>query len=418
MRGYIRSRGSDNWQIVCEAGIDAAGKRRQAFKTIRGTKRAAQRELAQLIATVSSNSYVHPTKATVADFLRRWLESYSKARVTALTFEKYEEIVDRHLIPAFGHVPLSRLRSEDIQHQYTRWTTEGRLDGRAGGLSPSTIAKFHAVLHEALRTALKWRCLSFNPAELVDLPRRKPRESNALSRDQSLILMRAVLQNERNHIRVPVMLMLYCGLRRGEALALQWSDIDWERGTISVRRSLVKLKHRRLVVKPPKNGRARTLLLPAVLAEAIQTHKREQDRVRSLMGLAYQDRDLVTANELGIPRDPLWLSLAIRRLFRKLGLPNAGTHILRHTFTSRAAENQVNPKVLSQALGHSRVAFTLDVYTHLNVEAQCALSDVMNTELQCLALTPSTSVHADGSNRALENLGNGLPSGRANQIIR
>ena len=394
MRGYIRSRGPDKWQIVCEAGCDGTGKRRQVFKTLRGTKRAAQKELAQLIATVSSNSYVHPTKATVADFLRRWLESYSRARVTALTFEKYEEIVDRHLIPAFGQVPLSRLRSEDIQYRYTRWTTEGRLDGKAGGLSRSTIAKFHAVLHKALRTAVKWRILSFNPAESVDLPRSFKRERRALTLDQSLALMRAISAPERNHVRIPIMLMLYCGLRRSEVLGLQWSDVDRARGTLHIRRAIVRIRHGKLVIKPPKNGRSRMVLLPSLIVTALIAHKAEQGRIYSLMDCPAQDQNFIVANEIGKPRDPLWLSLATRRLFRRLGLPNAGPHILRHTFTTRGAENQVNPKVLSEALGHSRVSITLDVYTHLNVEAQKVLSRVMDAELQSL----STSAFVDSSN--------------------
>src|SRR5579872_1165712 len=159
MRGYIRPRGPGRWQIRCEAGTTTTGERRQAFKTVYGTKGSAQRELASLVASINNNAYLHPVKSTVGDFLPRWLETYAKGRVTPLTYEKYDEIVRKHLIPKFGHVPLSRLQPEHIQSVYTQWTAAGRLDGKPGGLSPATIAKFHAVLREALQTALKWRML-------------------------------------------------------------------------------------------------------------------------------------------------------------------------------------------------------------------------------------------------------------------
>lgn len=389
MRGHIRPRGPDKWQLVCETGLSPTGKRRQAFKTFCGSKRAAQRELANLIASINARTFLHPAKTTVAAFLERWLETYARARVTALTFEKYGEIVHKHLIPALGYVVLSRLQPEQIQQLYAQWMTMGRLDGKPGGLSPSTVAKFHAVLREALQTAVKWRLLAFNSAEHVDLPRRRPRTIVALTREQSARLLHALSENQNcGPLRIPILLMLFCGLRRSEVLALRWSAVDWNAKALRIDAALERTRCHGLTFKLPKNGKVRTLLLPSFVLEALSEHKHAQERLKDDVGRGYTDRDLIVANFDGKPRDPLWLSKAVRRLFLRLGLPNAGPHLLRHTFTTRAVENDINPKVLSEALGHSRVSITLDIYAHITIGAQQPLSNAVDEEIRTILAPP------------------------------
>ncbi len=138
MKGHIRKRGTRSWAVVMDLGRDGEGRRRQKWHAVQGTKKDAERELARLLHALNTGDYVEPSKMAVSEYLARWLTDYAKTNVAAKTYERYEEIIRNHLVPALGHHKLPRVQPLHIQEYYGKALDEGRMDGR-GGLSPQTV---------------------------------------------------------------------------------------------------------------------------------------------------------------------------------------------------------------------------------------------------------------------------------------
>ena len=152
MKGHIRKRGVRSWAIVLDLGRDAAGKRKQKWHSVRGSKKDAEAELARLVHEMNTGSYVEPSKMPVRDYLDRWLKNYGEQSVSPKTLERYREIIESHIKPAIGGYVLSKLMPLHIQSFYTEALTSGRKDG-TGGLSPQTVLHFHRLLHHSQNEA-------------------------------------------------------------------------------------------------------------------------------------------------------------------------------------------------------------------------------------------------------------------------
>lgn len=163
-----------------------------------------------------------------------------------------------------------------------------------------------------------------------------------------------------------ILIAIYMGMRRGEILALRWQDVDLEGGYITVCRALEYTKARGLVFKEPKTRRGwRRLSMPAALVEALIEHRARQDQYREKLGGAYQENDLVVCVEDGTVWKPPAFDSSYRQLLKRRKLTGPTFHALRHSHTSHLLRNGVDPKVISERLGHSKVSFTLDRYAHL-----------------------------------------------------
>jgi hypothetical protein len=162
MKGHIRERSPGHWAIIVDVRDPATGKRRRKWHSFAGNKRQAQIECARLISEMQRGSYLEPSKTTVARFLDRWLADV-KPRVSLRTFERYEQICHKNIVPLLGAVPLARLRPEQISEAYAKALATGRRKG-GGGLSPRTVRQMHAIVKSALAQAVKWDILGRNPA--------------------------------------------------------------------------------------------------------------------------------------------------------------------------------------------------------------------------------------------------------------
>lgn len=361
MRGHVRKRGKGSWAIVLDLGRDANGKRKQKWITVRGSEKDAERELARLLHEMNTGQFVEPSKMTVAEYLRHWLEAYAKVNVRAKTFERYAEIVEKALIPALGCHRLAKLQPLHIQTFYSKALLEGRRDGR-GGLSPQTVLHYHRVLREALQQAVRWQLLVRNPTDAVEPPRVQRQEVQVLDEKQTAYLLRAC---EGSWLYMPVLLAVTTGMRRGEILALRWRDVDLKAGTATVRQSLEQTNNG-LAFKQPKTQKGRrVVVLPALAVDALRRHRIAQAKERLLMGPDYQDHDLICAQPDGRPLNPDSVSAAFRDFMGKLPLPRIRFHDLRHSHASHLLRQGVHPKVVSERLGHSTTTITLDLYSHL-----------------------------------------------------
>jgi len=232
MRGYIRKRSKDTWSITLSLGYDAqTGKRVQRSYSVRGTKREAEKRMAELLTQADKGRLPSPSKVTLAGHLDRWLTDYVKPSLAPRTTEGYQYIVHRYVIPALGSITLTRLKASDLQRYYSN-----RL---ADGLSPQTVRHHHTLLHKALATARKWGETDTNVADGVELPRVQRPEMTVWNEAEVSHFLEAA---QATPYYALFYLALFTGARRSELLGLCWSDVDLLLGQLRVVRGLHRLK--------------------------------------------------------------------------------------------------------------------------------------------------------------------------------
>ena len=363
MKGHIKQRSKGSWTIWVDFGRDPeTRKRKQQTLTVHGSKKDDERELRAVLTRIEGGAYVKPAKLTVGEYLEQWLQSYVSSNVGPRTRERYVEIIHAHLIPALGSIPLIALRSQHIQTYYGKALESGRRDGN-GGLSAQTVQHHHRVLYEALKHAVKHGTLIRNVAEAVDPPRPEHKEMVTLAPEDVNKLLDAVHDTPYYDLFYTA---IYTGLRRSELLALRWSHIDLALATLSVVETLHQLHNREFVFRQPKSKKGRRLVaLSPSLALLLKDHKEKQELERMLLGKPLSQNDLVFSNPDGSPLQPDGITKAFTRIARSIGLYGVRFHDLRHTHATLMLWQGIHPKIVSERLGHSSIAITLDTYSHV-----------------------------------------------------
>ena len=358
MRGHLYRRG-ETWTYVVDTGRDPSGRRRQKSKGGFRTKKDAQLALNSAMHALQQGAYVEPTKATVADFLRTtWLPA-AKGTLRPTAFSSYEMHVRCYLTPAFGHLQLQQLTPAVINAFYAS-LREG-WNGRRS-LSPASVRRVHATLHRALRDAVRWQLIARNPATGADPPKARRPEMRIWTPEQ----LRKFLQGTHDDRHYAQWLFyVLTGVRRGEALALRWSDTNLQAGNATILRSLVPVDHR-LVIGEPKTSRGRRRIsLDQRLVDELRHHRRHQSEERLLIGPAFQDQDLLFAHPDGTPLRPEQVSRWFTALSQRAGVPAIRLHDLRHLHATLALAAGVPTRVVADRLGHTTTAVTADIYQHV-----------------------------------------------------
>ncbi|MHB0912080.1 MAG: tyrosine-type recombinase/integrase [Armatimonadota bacterium] len=368
--------------MIIYLGVDPiTGKKRQRWYTVKGNKRDAEKELTRILRELDTGQHVEPSKMSLAAYLEKWLQDCAYPTVAAKTYERYVEIVRKSIIPALGGIRLDQVKPLDIQHFYSEQLASGRKDG-SGGLAPRTVLHYHRILREALQQAVKWQLIARNPCDSVEPPRPRHTEMRVFTEKQVL----ALLEFCRGHkYYLPILLAVTTGLRRGEILALKWSDLDLDNRTLAVMRSLQET-HEGVNIKDTKTAKARRLVvLPDMVTDALAEHKEAQDKLKAMMGEAYQDHDLICSQSDGNPIIPMNLTQGFGFLLEKAGLPHIRFHDLRHTHATILLSQNVHPKVVSGRLGHSTVGITLDTYSHVLPSMQEEAAQKFNDALKAVS---------------------------------
>jgi integrase len=357
MKGHIRERSPGHWAIVIDIPDPQTGKRRRKWHSFKGTKREAQVETARLIAAIQGGAYLEPSKMTVSSFLESWL-GHVASQVSPRSHERYCELVRKNIVPLIGAVPLTKLKPAQISTAYAKALKEGRRDGK-GGLAPTTVLYMHRLIKKALGQAVRWELVSRNVADAVDPPKMERAALATYDMRQTAELLEA-LRNTR--LRLPVLLGVMCGLRRGEIIALRWRNIDLVRGQLSVVESAEQTAAG-VRYKPPKSGRGRTLALSSTVVSELRQHRLNQAEELLRLGMKQTDGTFVYTRQDGAPMQPrslsqMWAACSTH-------LPRIRFHDLRHAHATHMLSAGVHPKVASERLGHSKVGITLDLYSHV-----------------------------------------------------
>lgn len=369
MRGHIRKRAKGTWSVVLDRGRDpVTGKRRQLWRTVKGTKKQAEAALAKLINEFEAGHDLDPTRVTVSEYLSQWLAD-SDSRLAPSTLQRYERLFRLQVQPCVGHLQLAKLRPVHLQSLYRRLLGDG--------LSAQTVLHVHRALFTALRHAVKLQMIPVNPAEAVTPPKPVQRDVHPMTPADAEMVLSAVAGT---WLDIPVVLALGTGLRRGEICGLRWGDLDLEASRLRVMQTVQHIG-KELRFLPPKTHRSRrSIALPAFVVESLRRHALAQGEMRALAGSSWQNHNLVVCHPDGSPLRPDSVTHAFSKVAKRIGLPLT-FHGLRHAHASLMLAGGVHLKVVSDRLGHSSIAITADLYSHvapaLDDEAAAALDGLL-----------------------------------------
>lgn len=306
------------------------------------------------------------TRQTVEQFLEEWLAGMKPPRIRERSYIMYGGHI-RRALPTIGAIRLTKLTSRHLQLFYADL---GETH------APATIRAMHAVLHQALEQAVRWDLLVRNPADGVQLPKREQAERLTLTRDQVRVLLEGT-SGTRWHAFLA--LMCSTGLRIAEEAGLLWTDLDEANQTLSVHQQVLRRTGAGLCYGPVKSRSSyRTIPLPTGVLQALKKHRAIQAEERLKKGPEWEDHGLIFPTLAGKPNDPRWIRDSFNRILEELELPRITPHQLRHTAATLLLEENKHPLGVKNLLGHSSVAITLDVYSHVTPRVQRELADTMD----------------------------------------
>ena len=347
--GSIRQRDKDG---LWEARVTLAdGKRRSLYGK---TRAEVQRKLTGALKDVQAGLPLPSGRVTLKAFLDDWLENTVKPSTRPRTHRSYADTVRLHIVPTLGKYPLDQVTPARIQ---------ALLNAKAAeGLSARSVTYIRDVLSRALNRAVTWNMLARNPAPLVPAPRGTHREMTVLTPAQARTFLDSV---KGDRLEALYTTALALGLRRGEALGLQWGDIDFDAGSLVIRHQLQRIGGRLMLTEPKSRESKRTLLLPAVVADALRKHHIRQLEERLAAGELWQATDYVFTTVVGTPIDERNIFRAFQAARTKAGLPPMRFHDLRHSAASLLLAQKVPARMVQELLGHSNITLTLGTYSHI-----------------------------------------------------
>jgi integrase len=334
-------------------------------KTLYGkTRNEVSEKLTKAMADRDDGLVFDADNLKVGEYLERWLVDSVLDTVRPTTYERYEQIVRIHVRPALGSVKLKNLTPVHVRGLY-REKLEAELSAR-------TVQYIHVTLHKALKQAVQDGLIPRNATEAVKAPQVRREEMRPLSAEQVKVLLE-VARGDR--LEALYVLAIHTGLRQGELLGLKWEDVDLESGTLRVRRTLVTAKGGPVLTAPKTKGSRRSVKLTQGAVEALRSHLKHQLQEIDRAGSLWRENGLMFASESGEPLDRRYLtSCRYKALLKRAELPMIRFHDLRHTCATLLLSKNVNPKIVSEMLGHASIAITLDTYSHVlpNMRDQAA----------------------------------------------
>ena len=317
------------------------GKRKVKYsknqKEVREWLSATQNEAKQGTIVTKEN-------VTFKDFVTNYMENVAKHKLRPKTIEVYNYLLTNHIIPEIGRFKLVQLRPDHLQSLYSKKVESG--------LSKRTVQFMHAIIHKALKQAMKWGMVSRNVADLVEPPKPNRPNLSVWTPGQVNTFLTAT-KDHRWHLIF--LLAIYCGFREGEVLGIHRESVDLARGTIKVLHQAQSLKGGIVITEPKTDSSKRLVTVPKTALKTLSEY---------LAGLK-SDKGLIFTTATGKPISPSNLQKAFKDEAVKAGLPKIRFHDLRHTSATLLLAGGVHPKVVQERLGHSHISLTLDTYSHV-----------------------------------------------------
>lgn len=341
---------------------------RRTTKTFK-RKKDAERYEREMLHRRDTGQWVEPDKQLFGDFLSDWLE-IRKSNIKTKTYDGYRYIIESHVIPAIGNIPLDKLNPIHLQKYYA---------SKLKVLSPKTVRNHHNLIRVALKMAVKWKKAYYNVADAVELPSYNEQEVTPLDINELSKLFKVVKNDTR--IFIPILLAGAMGMRAGEVYGLKWDDINFEECYLTINRALQRNSEGLVFVYPKTEKSKRAMLIPKTLLLILKKHKVEQSKFKLIFGADYQDNNLVNCQPNGTPWDPNSNSKYFRKIADSLNLNKLRFHDLRHSNITLLMEKNIHSKKIAGWAGHSTTKMVDERYAHLRLDMQKEITQVIECDL-------------------------------------
>ena len=377
--GHIRKRetkgGSPSYQIIVELPIDSAtGKRNRKYKTVKGTKKQAEKVMREMMDDLENHTYVKDNKISVAEYLKIWFDLYL-TDLSPTTLKGYEYQIENYIINQdIGKIRLQDLTTSDVQRWINSLYDESPLSNKP--LSAKTVKNIYHNLCAAIDKAVVLEYVKKNVCKAVSLPKVQKYTAEVYDEEEVQALLNAIKGTD---MELPLMIDINLGLRRGELLGLKWKHIDFEKGLISIEDNMVEVKKEvsadRVLTKSPKSASGqRVIPISSTLIEYLKKAHSEYLLKKFKMGKDFFDGDYVVCQENGKPYKPNSFTDKFNNFLKKNNLKHIRLHDLRHTNATLMLTQGISPKVAQMRLGHSDYSTTMNIYSHVlkSVETEAA----------------------------------------------
>lgn len=375
MAGSIEKRGKNSYRLTVAEGFYLNGKPMIHRKTVHGTKKDAEVELAKFVTEVQNGLVVDGKSLRFSEFTEIWKRDYGSKELAPTTYKRYCRILETRILPYFEHFYINKIRPTDIMKFYDLLEKDTQLVRKKGNngsktkkpLSGKTILEHHRLLRAMLHKAVYWQLIVANPAERVQAPKAKKPKRRSYDDEQTKILLEnlELLSIEDTKYKVAIILTIFTGVRLGELMGLEWQDVDFKNGIISINRSSQYLSDMGVFTKTPKTESSiREIAIPEFIISLLEEYKLWYEEQKSIYGELWTNSDRLFVQADGKPMHPSSISKWFVRYVSTIGLPVINFHGLRHTNASLLVAQNVDIAVVSARLGHAQISTTLDFYVH------------------------------------------------------
>lgn len=379
----IRKRGK-SYQITVSNGRDIHDKQiletttwtPDPEKTEKQNQKALERFMMEFEERVKNGKYLSGEKITFKAFTEKWMEEYAKLQLEATTVENYTFLLNTHILPAIGHLKLSRVQPAHLNKLYSTMLEE-RKDGKEGGYSPTTIKRCHATISSIMSTAVQWNIITENPCQRVKPPKQTrnssdikfftPEQAERFLAELNVETADGRIQLQHN---IFFQLALFCGMRRSELVALHWSDIDYSQRTICINKCTTIVKNQPYQKNTKNRTSERTIAIPDSVLVMLKSYRLEYNKYRLSIGSQWVGDDYIFIQWNGSQMYPSTPDGVIRKVIDRYNanhedkLPPVTPHGLRHTSATLLISENVDVRTVSGRLGHAQTSTTLNIYSH------------------------------------------------------
>lgn len=375
MAGSIEKRGKNSYRLTVSEGFDLNGRPMIHRKTIHGTKKEAEVELAKFVTEVQNGLVIDGKSLKFSEFVEVWKRDYGSKELAPTTYKRYCRMLETRILPYFGHFYINKIRPTDIMKFYDLLEKDTQLVRKKGNngsktkkpLSGKTILEHHRLLRAMLHRAVYWQLIVSNPAERVQPPRAKKPKRRSYDDEQTKILLENLekLTVEDTKYKVAIILTIFTGVRLGELMGLEWQDVDFRNGIISINRSSQYLSDMGVFTKVPKTEISiREIAIPEFIISLLEEYKLWYEDQKLIYGELWTNSDRLFVQADGKPMHPSSISKWFVKYVGQIGLPVINFHGLRHTNASLLVAQNIDIAVISARLGHAQISTTLDFYVH------------------------------------------------------
>ena len=375
MAGSIEKRGKNSYRLVCLAGYDLQGRPIKKTKTIHGTKKDAEIELAKFVADVQNGLVIEGKSLKFSEFTEIWKRDYGSKELAPSTYKRYCRMLETRLLPYFGHFYINKIKPTDIMKFYDLLEKDTQLVRKKGNngsktkkpLSGKTILEHHRLLRAMLHKAVYWQLIVANPAERVQPPKARKPKRRSYDDEQTKILLEnlELLSSEDTKYKVAIILTVFTGVRLGELMGLEWQDVDFKNGIISINRSSQYLSDMGVFTKVPKTESSiREIAIPEFIISLLEEYKLWYEEQKSFYSELWTDSDRLFVQADGKPMHPSTISKWFVKYVAQIGLPVINFHGLRHTNATLLISQNIDVAVVAARLGHAQITTTFNFYVH------------------------------------------------------